>query len=255
MTVLSLLTVLALIVTALACGSLMLLAGLVIVPLLILALVSLALAGLIACGLLWAPLLGAFFGLGLIPGGLLTQQYFGYHLTHPGEVAPFMASLLMLLAALVMIVAGGGATFQNYRGGERQAPRWLTQLLSALAGFILGALCVSLLVAVTPVPSASTTSAGLPAVHMGISAFSQSSITIPKGSKLVLVDDGQYLHILRYGRWLNGSPHPQEEPGAPRLDTLQIQGGSVTIGPFTTAGTYYIYCTIHPGMTLTVIVQ
>jgi plastocyanin len=32
-------------------------------------------------------------------------------------------------------------------------------------------------------------------------------------------------------------------------------GGSVEIGPFTTAGTYHIYCTVHQGMNLEIIVQ
>ncbi len=29
----------------------------------------------------------------------------------------------------------------------------------------------------------------------------------------------------------------------------------VTVGPFLTSGTYHSYCTVHPGMSLTILVQ
>lgn len=64
-----------------------------------------------------------------------------------------------------------------------------------------------------------------------------------------------FLHILANGSWLNGQPKPSKEPGAPSINNMQINGTSVEIGPFTTAGTYHIYCTVHQGMNLTVIVQ
>jgi hypothetical protein len=242
-------TILALIVAALAFASLILLEGVMIIPVLILGIVSLLLASLVATGLRWAPLLGALFGLGSIPGGFLTQEYFTYHLRHPEQVGPFMASLLILLSALVMITAGLGATLQNYRSQDRRMPGWLRPFLSALAGFTAGALCTALLaaMAVAP-PPVSATSGGTPVVHMGPSTFEQASITMSKGARLVLIDDGQFPYILSNGQWSNGSPHPLQEPGAPVLHNLQINGGRVIIGPFTTAGTYHIYCTIHPGV-------
>jgi len=36
---------------------------------------------------------------------------------------------------------------------------------------------------------------------------------------------------------------------------LQINGNNAQIGPFTTAGTFHIYCSIHPGMNLTITVK
>jgi plastocyanin len=36
---------------------------------------------------------------------------------------------------------------------------------------------------------------------------------------------------------------------------VSVECKSVTVGPFTTPGTYHLYCTIHPGITLTIIVQ
>ena len=40
----------------------------------------------------------------------------------------------------------------------------------------------------------------------------------------------------------------EREPGAPQVKDVQINGSSSqTIGPFTAAGTFKFYCTIHPG--------
>jgi len=60
---------------------------------------------------------------------------------------------------------------------------------------------------------------------------------------------------LQNGTWMNNTPHPAKESGAPSVQQVYVNGNSIKIGPFTTAGTFHIYCTIHPGMDLTVIVQ
>ena len=229
--------------------------GVFIIPLFIVAVALFIVAGLVATGLRWTPLLGALMGLGTLIGGVFTQQYFVYHLTHPAEGEPFIVSLLICIFAIVAICAGTGAAVQNYRSSVRQAPRWLPIPLVALGGFVLGALLVSLLVQATPAPSTTATVNGVTAVHMGISNFDQSSVTINKGSRLMLVDDGSYRHILSNGTWVNNTPHPATEGGAPTVGNIQVSGNSVEIGPFNTSGTYHIYCTVHPGMNLTIIVQ
>lgn len=92
-------------------------------------------------------------------------------------------------------------------------------------------------------------------VHLGASNFVQSSVTISKGSSLNMIDDTGSVHIIQNGSWVNGTPRPAKEPGAP---TVQVQfngNDSHTVGPFNTAGTYHLYCTIHPNMNLTVTVQ
>ena len=94
-----------------------------------------------------------------------------------------------------------------------------------------------------------------PMVHMGPSNFVQPSVTVPKGSKLKLVDDGAYLHILQNGSWVSGAAKTATEPGAPTVNNLQVNGSSVEIGPFTTAGTFHIYCTVHQNMNLTIMVK
>ena len=229
--------------------------GAMILPLLIVAVVLLVVAGIVATGVRWTPLLGALVGLGTMIGGVFTQQYFVYHLTHPAEVGPFLWSLLICAFAIVAVCAGIGATVQNYRDTARHAPRWLPTSLATLGGFVLGALLVALLVQATPATSTTASVNGAPAVHLGVSNFAQSSVTVPKGSKLLLIDDGSFPHILRNGMWENNTPQPATEAGAPSVQNVQINGSSVEIGPFNTAGTFHIYCTIHPGMNLTVIVQ
>jgi hypothetical protein len=225
-----------------------------ITPLFIVAVALLISAGIVATGVNWTPLLGTLLGLGTLIGGVFTQQYFLYHLTHPAEGGPFIIALLMCLFALVVICTGIGATLQNYRSAERPAPRWLPIPLSVLGGFVLGALLVSLLVQGAPA-SISASANGVPVVHMEAGNFAQSSVTIAKGSKLLLIDDGNILHILRNGSWVNGQPHAAVELGAPVVNNVQVNGNSVEIGPFNTAGTFHIYCTVHQGMNLTIIVQ
>jgi plastocyanin len=39
------------------------------------------------------------------------------------------------------------------------------------------------------------------------------------------------------------------------LHNVDIKGGDVEIGPFTTTGVFHIYCTLHTGMNLTIVVQ
>lgn len=93
-------------------------------------------------------------------------------------------------------------------------------------------------------------------VHMNATDFTQPSITIPKGSSITLINDSSALHIFANGSWINGRAQEMQEPGLPALAHPQLMGyASQTVGPFTQAGTYHFYCTVHSGMNLTVIVQ
>jgi len=104
--------------------------------------------------------------------------------------------------------------------------------------------------------SSGSSSGGTPTVHMCGNNFEQSSITISKGQSLALVDDASAGHVIANGSWVNGSAQPGQELGAPVVNNLQFNGNDAhTIGPFNTAGTFHLYCTVHPGMNLTVIVQ
>jgi hypothetical protein len=98
---------------------------------------------------------------------------------------------------------------------------------------------------------------GGPTVHMGETTFLQPSITISKGSSLNLIDDVPVLHIIGNGSWVNNLTKPAIEPGAPVINNVQISsaGQSIVVGPFNTAGTFHLYCSVHLNMNLTVTVQ
>ncbi len=236
---------------------LLLTAGMVVPPILIIAVLTVLVAGAVATGWRWMPLLGAFVA--LVTSTLtLSVPPVIYALTHPGNVVTFSTSVALLACALVALVAGVGATIQNYRDAayERRAPGFLGKALSGLAGIVVGMFIVSLIVAANPPTSiASTTTNGEPTVHMSANTFLQNVVLVPKGSKLHLVDDGNVEHVLRNGFWkADGTPESSAEPGAPVV-SVTVTGGSTDIGPFATAGVYHLYCTIHTGMNLTIVVQ
>ena len=100
------------------------------------------------------------------------------------------------------------------------------------------------------------TATGPNPVHMGETDFKVSSITIKKGGKVTLINDDAPIHIIANGTWDGSTPKPKLEAGAPTINDLQVDGyGNNTIGPFNTAGTFQIYCTVHTKMNLTVIVK
>jgi plastocyanin len=123
--------------------------------------------------------------------------------------------------------------------------------------FVLLALCsvIALLLAACDFGGSASSTAENP-VHMNDTNFVQASITIKKGERLTLIDDAFTPHIVANGTWENGTAHSAMEPGAPLVKDVQINGtSSQVIGPFTTAGTFKLYCTIHAGMNLTVVVE
>ena len=94
-------------------------------------------------------------------------------------------------------------------------------------------------------------------VHMSGANFVQNSITIKKGESITLINDNLFgSHIIANGTWENGMAQPAREAGAPEVNDVTIgSNSSAMVGPFTTSGTFKLYCTVHAGMNLTVIVQ
>lgn len=110
-----------------------------------------------------------------------------YNLAHPASTHEFGFALILLAIATVGIVAGIGATVQNYRSAERRTPRALPFALTALAALCLGAL----LVAAIPQGGANAgvsdaALAGLPALTTINSAFSQLEIHAKVGEMVAL---------------------------------------------------------------------
>jgi plastocyanin len=91
------------------------------------------------------------------------------------------------------------------------------------------------------------------AVHMNNTRFVPESASIKVGESVTLVADTPAPHFIANGAWAGSQPRPEREGGAPEVPNLKIDGNrSGTVGPFAQAGTYQLYCTIHPGMNLTV---
>jgi plastocyanin len=230
--------------------------GMLFPPTLLFAALLLPFAGVLATRWRAAPLPAALVSL-LTVTFLLLQPHDLYVLTH---VQPeFIVFVPMLALGLVAGVAGIWATIENYRGGneERHSPRFLGRALSGLAGLVVGMALVALLVAATPQTSAvSAGPNGEPEVHMTPTAFAPDVVLVPTGSSLQIAAESSAKHILDYGRWdTSGVSHPLAEPGAPPLHDMVMTGGSVELGPFPTPGVYHIYCTIHQGMNLTIVVE
>src|SRR5437588_8154502 len=123
---------------------LMMMIGVTVVAIAIIAVVSIVMAGLVFTGVRWTPALGALFGAGVWIGGLSSQQYSLYHLTHPQEGGPFIVSVLIYVLAIVAIVAGIVAAVQNYPPGASPAPAWVRAFLGGCGGFVVRRSLVSL---------------------------------------------------------------------------------------------------------------
>jgi plastocyanin len=225
------------------------------IPLLIVAALFVAGVWITALGFRWGPLPGAIISAAYLVFLLVGNPYPIYHLGHPKDLfVVFIAIILLFGLATLTFGVCLAATIQNYRDRERRTPTWLAPALGVLGGAVLGAILIGALA--QPVSTAAaTTIGGVPAVHLGPGNFDQSSITIPVGSKLILADDAGVPHVFNYGMWSGNQQHAETPAGAPALKNLRVDSGNVELGPFTTAGTYHIYCVIHPGMNLTVVVQ
>ena len=92
-------------------------------------------------------------------------------------------------------------------------------------------------------------------VQTDATTFIQSCVIVAKGASLKIVPTVPSLHLLDNGSWVNGNQQLAKEPGAPSINSVTVQNDPVEIGPFTTAGTFHILCTVHPDMNLTVEVK
>ena len=105
----------------------------------------------------------------------------------------------------------------------------------------------------TPTSSASSCASGT--VHTLTTSFQESCVNVAKGSSLMVVPSAQSLHVLANGSWVGSNQQPMTEAGAPKVNNVQVTSSPISIGPFTTAGTFRIFCTVHPGMNLTINVK
>jgi hypothetical protein len=220
------------------------------------ALVVLA-TGVVAIRWRWAPHLGALVAL-LTLYDPIFQPHNLYLFIHPAQ-QEYPLIVLVIAFGLVALVASVGSIRRAHwgSGSEARLPRFSGFLLSGFAGMVLGMIMLSLIVTIVPQTSATRTSSnGQPAVHMTADNFVQNVVLVPKGGSLLIINDSSAEHILQNGSWdTSGAAHPGGEPNAPTLRNVDITSGSKKIGPFATVGVYHIYCTLHPGMNLTIVVQ
>src|SRR6187549_127898 len=74
--------------------------------------IELVVAGIVALRLRWAPAIGALLGAALIIEGSI---FIGRELTEPTNAASYASAAIFFATAVVALVAGIGATVQNYR--------------------------------------------------------------------------------------------------------------------------------------------
>ena len=147
-----------------------------------------------------------------------------------------------------MMHSGRGDIYERYFNGDRHLMKKL------LAIFMLCTLFTFFFMACSG--SGDTSSSGPNTVHMSDTNFVQKSITIKKGEDVTMVNDAAVIHIIENGSWnSNGEAEPAIESGAPTVEA-QVSGNmSQTVGPFNMVGIFHLYCSVHPGMNLTIIVQ
>jgi hypothetical protein len=210
-------------------------------------------AGLVAAGIRWAPALGAMLTGTVLLTMFTATGYTVYHLTQPKAQFGIFIGVVVGLTSLVATL---GITLYtavvHYLPGQPRATRWLTPAFTGLIGVLIGAV----LIAGIAQPSAAATgnANGEPVVHLGSASFEPALVAVPRESKLLVVDDATILHVLANGTWQQSRAAQAQEPGAPRVVNVRVDGGSVMIGPFTAAGTYHILCLVHSGMSLTIVV-
>lgn len=232
-----------------------LLEGTIIPPVLVFMSIYLICGIVVATGWRWAMLFPLVFcSLGVV--GELATGFPEYTLTHPSSNYVAFGVFVVEYPLLAMAIGVSAVKLvQTLRRETFHAPRLMAPALSAVIGLMLGAFLIGT-IAQPSASGAATAKAGTETVHLTANRFAPDIVALHTGDTLTVIDDGPIPHILTNGAWSADSrPMPGVEPGAPTVNNVQLNNNSTTIGPFATPGTYHIYCTVHPGMTLTIIVQ
>jgi plastocyanin len=120
----------------------------------------------------------------------------------------------------------------------------LPRILLAVPGLAAGLL----LPAVGDAPKAPPPTA----VGMVEEFFDRSEETVRLGERLTFVNNSRVVHVIGPGRDGQIRANP---PGMPRLGSPLLETNSVQMtDPWQEPGTYYVTCSVHPKMTLTVVV-
>ncbi|HEX6551469.1 MAG TPA: plastocyanin/azurin family copper-binding protein [Ktedonobacteraceae bacterium] len=230
---------------------------------LILAGIEAFVASLTLFGLRWVPIIGSLLGFAMLLIFLTATGFPIHHLTHPKDafgygVLPALSFLMYVVmsglfwCAAMLLVTGVATVIHTYFFARWQNFPWFKTALTGAICIWCGAVMVGALT--QPDRPINTLSPGTVALEVG--SFSPSSISLTKGEHLTIVDSGAYHHNLSMGRWINGQPVLQNQPGAPSLTNKDVNaaGQTVVLGPFNTAGTFYLMCSLHHNMMLKITV-
>jgi plastocyanin len=199
--------------------------------------ISLVVAGIVAIRLRWVPALGALLcALQLVEGAIFLVSA----LIEPDTAATFAFAAGFFAISVVGLVAGVGATVQNYRAPRSRpfvnqpAPRWMYPGLLALIALTFGAILSTAIQPRGVLPSFSPEAlAALPALVAKDDMFDRREITAKVGETVVLRLDNadttnHYLDIDEF------NVHALIPPGK----------SNVALFKPTQPGTYTFYC--HP---------
>jgi hypothetical protein len=210
-------------------------------------------------GLRWVPIIGSLLGFAMLLIFLKATGFPIHHLTHPKDafgygVFPALSFLMytvmtgLFWCAAMLIFTGVATVTHNYFFARWQNFPWFKTALT-------GAICLwcgAVLVGALTQPDRPVNTLSPNTVVLEVGSFSPSAISLTKGEKLTIVDSGAYHHNLSMGRWINGQPVLQNQPGAPSLRNKDVTAAEQTVilGPFNTAGTFYLICSLHHNMML-----
>jgi len=120
----------------------------------------------------------------------------------------------------------------------------LPRILLIVPGLLIGLLVPAVIAAPKTAPTG--------AIGMIGDDFAQSAVTIHRGQRLTLVNDSHFVHVIGPGR---NTHIISPERGVPMTGFHLMQTNDVlTTGRWMTIGTFYLTCSVHPGMTLKVVV-
>ena len=114
-------------------------------------------------------------------------------------------------------------------------------------------IALSLIAAGAFIPAAGPEPTKAPAGTVGMTHefFATDHVTVRRGDTLTFVNSSRYMHIIGPGR--DGTLADDKDlPMHERV--LMPTNDTYTIGPFEVLGTYYVTCSMHPEMTVKIVV-
>jgi plastocyanin len=186
----------------------------------------------------------------------LANPYIPYTLTHPStNLTAFVTFATIPVSSALILGALIAKLIRRLQGQPNVVSGPMIGFTGAMAGVLVGVLLLGFTVQGSSGTGAVTLTPKNENVSVQGAAFVPDIVALHTGDTLTITDADGIHHIFTNGTWSSGKPVPGVEPGAVILSNLNIDSAPVKVGPFTSPGTYHIYCTLHPGMSLTIIVQ